>query len=221
MQRHFSPPGFDSSILDFSVGCFGGICRDRLAGPLVSFSMAWPDLNVGVHEMGFAELPGGVASGRLALALRPGAGVEGFASVELWPDRAVVAMAPDHPLAAAPDITIDQLAGAVLLVSRDRAREQLHRFLIDRLFPKVAAPATRIVADARRSQLLARVAAGEGLTLLCESQVDAAMAQLAVRPVAADAAQFRVRALWLEARRDAPLSTLIEQLEQSREGWFV
>ena len=130
-------------------------------------------------------------------------------------------MAPDHPLAAAPDITIDQLADAVLLVSRDRAREQLHRFLIDRLFPKVAAPATRIVADARRSQLLARVAAGEGLALLCESQVDAAMAQLAVRPVTGDAAQFRVRALWLEARRDAPLSTLIEQLEQSREGWFV
>lgn len=183
--------------------------------------MAWPDLNVGVHEMGYTELPAALAAGRVALALRPGDSVAGFASTELWPDRAVVAMAPDHPLAAAPDVTLDQLADAILLVSRDRAREQLHRFLIDRLFPGRAGPAARIVADARRSQLLARVAAGEGLALLCESQVDAAMAQLVVRPITADAAQFRVRALWLEARRDAPLSTLIEQLEQSREGWFV
>lgn len=181
----------------------------------MAFSAACPEVGVGVHEMSHAELLPGVASGRLTVAIQPGGPAPGFASAELWTDCAVVAMAPDHPLAGEGAIAAEMLAGEVLLVSRDRAREQLHRYLVERLFDGRGVPATRIVADARRSQLLARVADGEGIALLCQSQVDAAMLHLVVKPLADTTAQFRVCAHWREGRPRRELGKLVELLEQS------
>ncbi len=198
-----------------AIGCFASLCRDRLADLLVTFSSACPDINIGVHEMGYAELLPAVAAERLALAIGPGAGISGFGGCDLWNDRAVVALPIDHPLAAEPRVTVSMLEREVLLVSRDRARAALHRFLVDRLFGGHG-PASRIVADARRCQMLDRVAAGEGIALLCESQVDAAMGHLATRAIHDDAAQFRIRAHWRE-RPDATLKALVALLQASRE----
>jgi DNA-binding transcriptional LysR family regulator len=199
-----------------AIGCFASLCRDRLAEALVAFGGACPEVGIGVHEMGFAELLRAVADGRLALAIRPGGAVAGFAGGDLWAERAVIAMTPGHRLAGYREVTAAMLADEVLLVSRDRARGQLHRYLVERLFVG-AGPATRIVADARRSQVLARVQGGEGIALLCESQVDAALAQLAVRRVADARALFRVRAYWLAGARPSTLQTLMGLLVDSRE----
>ena len=205
----------DGASRTIAIGCFASLCRDRLAEPLVAFSAAYPDVGIGVHEMGYAELLPAVAARRLTLAIGPGGAADGFAGCDLWDDRAVVALRGDHALAAAAHVTLPMLHAEVLLVSRDRARAALHRFLVDRLFGE-RPPATRIVADARRCQMLDRVAAGEGIALLCESQVDAAMEHLVVRPVSDAAARFRVRAHW-RAPPDVTLATLVGLLEASRE----
>ena len=218
MRQVFDPQDSDGGASPtIAIGCFASLCRDRLADPLMAFGAVCPEVGVGVHEMGLAELLPAVAAGRLALAVRPGGPVTGFASAELWVDRAVVAAAQGHRLAQGGDVTAATLDGEVLLISRDRGREQLHRFLVERLFPE-GAPATRIVSDERRSRLLARVAEGEGIALLCESQVDAGMAHLAVMPVADVAARFGVRAYWRDAAMDATLTRLLGLVEDSREG---
>ncbi len=212
-----SDPAADSSCETMAIGCFASLCRDRLAEPLVAFGAACPDVAVGVHEMGYAELLPAVASRRLALAIRPGEAERGFAGADLWADRAVVALRPDHPLAGAPQLTAAMLRDEVLLISRDRGREQLHRFLADRLFARDA-PATRIVADARRSQLLDRVAVGEGIALLCRSQIDAGLTRLAIRPLTDPQAGFRVRAYWRAQGMKPGLRDLLHLLTATREA---
>jgi DNA-binding transcriptional LysR family regulator len=200
-----------------AIGCFASLCRDRLAEPLMTFGAAHPDIAVGVHEMGYAELLPAVASRRLALAIRPGEAERGYVGADLWADRAVIAMQPDHPLTSLTEITAAMLRNEVLLISRDRGREQLHRFLAERLFARHA-PATRIVADARRSQLLDRVAAGEGIALLCRSQVDAGLTHLAIRPLADPQAGFRVRAYWRAQAMEPGLRELLHLLTATREA---
>ena len=200
-----------------AIGCFASLCRDRLAGPLVAFGAVHPEIAVGVHEMGDGELLAAVKAGRLALAVRPGGSEPGLSGCDLWMERAVVAMPVGHPLAAVGELEAAMLAREVLLVSRDRARAQLHRFLTERLFA-TGAPATRIVADARRSQVLARVAAGEGIALLCASQVDAGMAGLEVRMLADAGARFPIGAYWLKGDCAPTLATLVGLLAGSREG---
>lgn len=200
-----------------AIGCFASLCRDRLADHLLAFNAACPEIGIGVHEMGEAELLPAVADGRLALAIRPGEPLAGFAGCDLWGEQSVVALRPDHPFAARGSIEAARLAGEIMLVSRERSRAALHRFLVDRLFAHNP-PATRIVADARRCQLLDRIAAGEGIALMCESQVDPAVARLAVRPIADAAAHFRVRAYWPHGAKPPALATLVTLLEASREG---
>ena len=187
----------------------------------MAFAAACPDVGVGVHEMGFAELLPAVATRRLALAIRPGDAESGFAGVDLWGDRAVVALHPTHPLAAVSAVDAAMLRDEIMLLSRDRARAQLHRFLADRLFardaPATRMPATRMVAEARRCQLLERVADGEGITLLCESQVDFGMANLCIKPLHDRAARFRLRAYWRHDQDQPALAQLVAMIAASRE----
>ena len=201
-------------IQTLAIGCFASLCRDRLADPMVAFSAARPEIAIGVHEMSYAELLPAVKAQQLALAIRPGGAESGFAGCDLWDERVVVAVAAGHRLAARDGIEPEMLADEVLLVSRDRARAQVHRFLAGRLFPG-AAPTARIVADPRPAQVPEQVAAGEGIALLCESQIDAAMRGLAVRPVIG--AGFRVRAYWQAAASVPGLDVLLGLLEASRE----
>ncbi len=197
-----------------AIGCFASLCRDRLADPMVAFSAARPDVAIGVHEMSDAELLPAVMARRVALAIRPGGAAPGFAGCDLWDEHVVVALAAGHPLAAHEQIDAQALAGDVMLVSRDRARAQVHRFLIGQLF-RGAAPPARIVADSRHVRVLERVALGEGIALLCESQVDAGLGGLTIRPIAG--AAFRMRAHWLAEGCSTALATLVALLEASRE----
>ncbi|MCC2980549.1 LysR substrate-binding domain-containing protein [Sphingomonas sp. IC4-52] len=205
----------DRSSHTLAIGCFASLCRDRLAEPLVAFTTTHPDVAVGVHDMSLGELLPAVEARRIAIAICPCEPVEELAHTNLWIDHAVVAMSRDHPLAVAPSIHAALLREEVLLISRDRNRAQLNRFLIERLF--ASTPPARIIADPRNDRLLERVSAGEGIALLCESQVDASLAPLVVRPLADARASFRLRAHWHASDGAPPLDTLLDLLTASRE----
>lgn len=191
-----------------AVGCFASLRRDLLAELLVAFSEARPDVGIGMHEMGYGELLPAVATRELAVAIRPGGAEPGFAGRDLWAERVVAALAPDHPYANAGEISAEMLRGEVLLMARD----PLHRYLVDLLFQD-RAPATRIVADARQRHLMARVADGEGFALLCESQVDESMAQLAILPLTDAVACFPVRAHWRDEGMDPAAADLVRLIQ--------
>lgn len=215
MHPLFSSLAHEHTSNTLAIGCFASLCRDRLAEPLVAFTSAHPEVAVGVHDMSLGELLPAAGSRRIAVAIGPCDPVAGLAHTSLWIDHAVVAMSPDHPLAAAPAIHAGLLREQVLLISRDRNRAQLHRFLVERLF--ACTPPARIIADPRNDRLLERVAAGEGVALFCQSQIDASMASLVVRPLADARADFRLRAHWHADDNIPVLDNLIDLLTASRE----
>lgn len=192
------------------VGCFASLCRDRLADHLVAFARDHPHVAVGMHEMTLRELDAGVRAGALSLAIGPGLADGRLSCRDLWEERAVVALPPGHALAHHPALAAAALRDEVLLVSRDPARAALHRFLVARLF-EGAPPRTRVTPDARRLRTIDRVAAGEGIMLLCASQVDASLDRLAIRPLGDASAGFAIRACW-RGTPGEPLASLIRGL---------
>ena len=197
-----------------AVGCFASICRDRLADELLDFSRVCPEVDIGVHEMGRGSLLKGLRGGELSLAVLPGGDEPGTQSVEVWQDRVMVAMPRDHALASRAAVRPLDLCCQPVLVSRQQFGSDMHRFLAPLVVPAGTSVDTRI-ADVGPARLLDLVAAGEGVTLICESHVAHLAADVAVRPVFASGALFPVRAYWIGQRPEWPLSALINTLTHS------
>ena len=211
----FFSEGGTSGGSSLAVGCFASICRDRLADELLDFSRVCPDVDIGVHEMPRGALLTGLRAGELSLVVLPGEAEAGTQSMAVWHDRVMVAMPHGHPLAARDAVRPLDLADQPMLVSRQQFGSDMHRFLARLILPADVALDARIV-DVGPARLIGRVAAGEGVTLLCESHVANLAADVAVRPVLADGARFPVRAHWIEGAPGWPLSALIGSLAHGR-----
>ncbi|MBX3566049.1 MAG: LysR family substrate-binding domain-containing protein [Sphingomonas sp.] len=197
---------------DLAVGCFASICRDRLADELLEFSRVCPKVDIGVHEMGRGALLASLRRGDLSLAVLPGGDEPGTRSQEVWHDRVMVAVPHGHRLAAAKAAVLpSDLRDQPVLVSRQQYGSDMHRFLAGMILPAGAALDATIV-DVGPARLVDRVAAGAGVTLICESHVAHLAADVTVLPVFANGARFPVRAYWTDAEPEWPLSALIGSL---------
>jgi DNA-binding transcriptional LysR family regulator len=195
---------------DLSVGCFASICRDRLADELLQFSRICPKVDIGVHEMGRGALLAGLRRGDLSLAVLPGDEEPGTRSQEVWHDRVMVAAPHGHALTLKPAVLPGDLHDQPLLVSRQQYGTDMHRFLAGKIAGGTALDAT--IVDVGPARLIQRVAAGAGVTLICESHVAHLAADVTVIPVFASGARFPVRAYWTDAEPEWPLSALIGSL---------
>lgn len=196
---------------DIAIGCFASLCRDRLADQLLALSRLAPQSGIGVHELTLTELLPAVRSGGVALAVAPEGSVEGeaaLASMALWCERAVVAVAADHPLAGQRALSPDVLVDAVVLLSTDRPESEMQRYLLTRLFGTQRPP-----VDARPGggeALMARVVAGEGVALVLAGHP--VPTGVVTRPIAGAAACFAVRAWWRADDRSPALAILLRLL---------
>lgn len=196
---------------DLAVGCFASICRDRLADELLEFSRICPEVDIGVHEMGRGALLAALRRNDLSLAVLPGDDEPGTRSREVWHDRVMVAAPHGHALTARPVVRPSDLRDQPLLVSRQQYGSDMHRFLTRMILPAGASLDATIV-DVGPARLVERVAAGAGVTLICESHVAHLAADVTVLPVFASGARFPVRAYWTDAEPEWPLSALIGSL---------
>lgn len=203
--------GGGESRHDLSVGCFASICRDRLADELLQFSRICPHVDIGVHEMGRGALLAGLRRGDLSLAVLPGGDEAGTRSQEVWHDRVMVAAPHGHALTTKAAVLPADLRDQPLFVSRQQYGADMHRFLASMILSAGAALDATIV-DVGPARLVGRVAAGEGVTLICESHVAHLAADVAVLPIFANGARFPVRAYWTDAEPEWPLSALIGSL---------
>lgn len=193
-----------------AIGCFASICRDRLGDRLLAFARAWPGVDIGVHEMPRGELLAGVRSGELALAVAPGNEQDDLQSAALWRDEALVAMAPDHPLAAREKLQPADLLDQRFMISRQQHGGDTHRFLASRVAP--LSPLTGVLCNMGLPRLIELVAAGEGLALICASHTALLQGRVVVRSVEAPGVKFPVRAFWHDDRPGWPLDALIATL---------
>lgn len=193
-----------------AIGYFGSVCRDTLGDRLVAFTRDYPALDIGVHDMPRSALLPALRGGQLALAVLPGDPVPDLPSAVLWEDDVAAAMPADHPLARDAGIDPAALVKEHFLISRQQQGAELHRFLARRTGLLAALGGS--LWDGSQSQLLARVAAGQGLILLCASQARTAAPGVAVRTVSGAAGRFDVRAYWRDADTAPTLGGLIAAL---------
>jgi DNA-binding transcriptional LysR family regulator len=160
-----------------------------------------------------SDLLAGVRDRSLDLAVLPGAARDDLRSAELWTDRAVVAMAAGHRLADEPAVAPAALARERVLVSRQQHGGEMHRFLAGRVTP--LRPLGGALYNMGLPRLLDRVAAGEGVALICESHAALLGAEVVTRPVAAPAAEFAVSAYWPDSDPAGLLAELIAVLRDT------
>jgi DNA-binding transcriptional LysR family regulator len=193
-----------------AIGCFASIGRDRLGDQLLRFARAWPDVDIGVHEMPRAELIAGVRDGTLELAVMPGEAQPDLHGVELWRDEVVIAMAPGHRLAFATTVKVADLRDERFLISRQEHGGEMHRFLAGRVAPLT--PVAGTLCNMSLPRLIDLVAADQGLAFACASHAPLLGERVAVRPVDAPGARFPVRAFWRVEEPKWPLDALIATL---------
>lgn len=206
-----TPLSESSADITLPVGYSPAIGRDRLGAELVAFGHKRPEIAVGVHEMSRSCLLAALRSGEIALALVPGEPDTSFRTAALWADRALLALPTTHPLAEQALFDPRAAADLLFLVSRRSAGAEVHRFLSRRLF----GDGTSLRSDMRDcglGRILQSVADGQGAALLCDSLDYPARADVALRPVAHQAANFQVHAHWVEERRDLARAALLHQL---------
>lgn len=197
-----------------AIGCFASIGRSRLADLLVRFGHTAPGVDVGVHEMPRGGLLPALVAGDLDLVVMPARPLTDLPSRRLWRDRAMVAMAFDHPLAGHTELAPTDLNRETFLISRQAQAGEMHRFLAERIAP--AAIANGILHNTGLPRLLERVAAGRELALVPGSW--SAGDGIVLRPFADNAAGFTLAAYWRDRQPDPPLSWLIAALEAAAEA---
>lgn len=200
---------------DLAIGCCSSMCRNRLGDELLTFSQQWPQVNLGIQEMPRAGLLPALRSGALGLAVVAGPLQQGVQSLKLWSDGVMVALAEDHPLAAEASVTPAQLRGEVVLMSREAHGGDMYRFLSHCVLP-FGPPLNGFLTDLSPARLMARVEAGDGVTLICASDAEAAEG-IVTRPIATATATFPVYAYWREGELDWPLAALVETLRALRD----
>lgn len=200
-----------NTSVELAVGLFASIAPERLGDELLALARACPSLGIGVHEMPRAALLTALEADRLQLAVMPGPERPGLQNALLWVDRVMVAMAKGHPLAALPTVTPEQLRDQPFLISRQQHGSDMHRFLSHCIRPLMPA-LSGVLLDLSPSRLMARVAAGDGLALVCRSQVEGLGSDLTILPVDYAGAVFPVHAYWKAGQPAWPLSELIRIL---------
>lgn len=204
-------PPEDIERPSLAIGCFASIGRNRLADELLAFSRICPQVDIGVHEMPRASLLPALRAGTLALAVLPGKDEPGLRSAEIWQGRVMAAVSADHPLARKAIVSAADLRCQTMLVSRQQFGSDTYRFLVGRILP-LGPALNATILDLNPPRILDRVARGEGLTLVCESDADLLGEGVVVRPVDAPGAVFPVRAFWPDVDPPWPLSALIRSL---------
>ena len=214
-HHRLDDPDDGAANCDLTIGCCSSMCRNRLGDELLTFSQQWPQVNLGIQEMPRAALLPALRSGALGLAVVAGPLQQGLQSLQLWNDGVMVALAEDHPLAGEPSVTPAQLRGEVVLMSREAHGGDMYRFLSHCVLP-FGPPLNGFLTDLSQARLMARVAAGDGVTLACASDAETADG-IVTRPIATTTATFPVYAYWREGELDWPLAALVETLRALRD----
>lgn len=143
-----------------------------------------------------------------------------FAATLIWEDEFVVAMAPDHPLAARDHVTLEELAAEDLIAYRENSalRRRLERKMNERgLEPRNAFVTTEMGA--------VRILAGKGLgvAVMPRSVAEEDGPAIAWRPLGPEPLTWPVALIWRAARRQPPaakafLALALERAEEHAAG---
>ena len=140
-----------------------------------------------------------------------------FAATLLWEEEFLVAMSPDHPLAARSSVTLEELVGADLIAYRDNSA--LRRRFETTLGRRGLEPRNAFVCT-EMNAVRALAAKGLGVAVLPRSIAELDGPPIALRPFRPEPVTWPVALVWRADRRQPPAAKafLALALERSSEA---
>jgi DNA-binding transcriptional LysR family regulator len=175
-----------------------------LYGVLAGFRAAHPGVDIHMIEDTAEQMLEMVRTDELDCAFAsvdPDAIGDEFAATLVWQEEFVVAAAADHPLAAQPHVTFEQIADEDLITYRDNSalRRRLERALAGRgLEPRIAFICTEMNA------VRALASKGLGVAVLPRSVAEQPGEPIVLRPFGPEPITWPVSLVWRATRRQPP-----------------
>lgn len=152
------------------VGLYKSLSQGALRTFIDDFRERYPDIDLDLLEVPFAEIIAGLHSGRVdaGLILGDPGKCEVFESLALWSEHLMVALPNDHRLAEKAVVYWPELKGERFLISHNDPGPDIRNILLRHL----AAPSDHpeiVTRRLNRDNILSEVGSGEGISLQCES----------------------------------------------------
>ena len=127
----------------------------------------------------------------------------------IWTEPLLALLPEQHPLAAQPAVTWDDLASEAFLVRHGGTGPQVHDHILLRLAGRWSAPSI-LRFDVGRSTLLSMVGQGFGVTIAGAATSLLPSNGIVFLPIADELEPIAFSAIWLPSNRDAALHNLLD-----------
>lgn len=199
-----------------TVGFSTSLSAGNLRATLMEFARRFPEVEISAIEGSRARLFPALESSHIDIAIVTGESPSiGAKAMPLWTERIIVALPEAHPLAAYEIVHWTDLKGEKLLLSQHQAGPEI----MDILVAKLASPEDRpnlVQHDVSRGDIQSLVAAGFGVSLMCEAAVGFNCAGVDYREARDGTGPTRVgyTGYWDDANENPALKNSIKLLEE-------
>jgi len=184
------------------------------------FQQRHPSIHVRLHDLSTDAMLSGLREGHLHIALlicSRKSRLRGLASEELLRMEPRLAVAPDHPLAKLPSVSLDQLATVPLLGFSAAEYPEYHEILAQILGIPGAGRRLAMEHDSAAS-LMAAVESGAGVAIVTESMGCVAGPRLRLLPLRPRPAPFLLVAAWPSRPPRAATSAFLKSAREAAQG---
>jgi DNA-binding transcriptional LysR family regulator len=199
-----------------TVGFSTSLSAGNLRATFMEFTRRFPDVEISAIEGSRARLFPALQSGHIDIAIVTGESPPNSGrAMALWTERIIVALPETHALARHEIVHWTDLKGEKLLLSQHQAGPEI----MDILVSKLASPEDRpnlVQHDVSRGDIQSLVAAGFGVSLMCEAAVGLNCAGVAYREARDGTGPTRVgyTGYWDDANENPALKNFIKLLEE-------
>lgn len=198
-----------------TLGFYKPFLANELRSSIRAFREKHRDIHIELLELPCVDLIAGLHAGRLDTAVILGdvGKCTALESMALWSEHLVVVMPATHRLADRPVIYWPELKGERFILSQYDPGPDILNILLANLAAPSDRPNVRSV-NLRRESILAEVADGQGISLLCESVICSASTSLVFRPVQNGSGATRLGYIicWHPDNKNPALATFLESL---------
>lgn len=155
-----------------TIGFSTSLSTGNLRATLIEFSGRFPRVEINMIEGSRSRLFPALDHGHIDVAIVTGAPPIPHKSraIPLWTERIIVALPEVHPLASREIVYWTDLKGEKLLISQHQAAPEIQEILISKLASSEDRP-NLVQHDVSRGDIQNLVAAGFGVSLMCEAAV--------------------------------------------------
>ena len=199
-----------------TIGFSTSLASGNLRATLAEFARRFPEVQISTVEGSWARLRPALESRQADIAIVTGEmKPHGGGSMQLWTERIIVALPETHPLAEREIIHWTELKGETLLLSQHQAALEIQDILISKLASPEDRP-TVVQHDVSRGDIQGLVAAGFGVSLMCEAAVGLHCTGVVYREARDGAGPTRLGyvAHWADANDNPVLKNFIKLLEE-------